>query len=138
MQCSEAAKWISFWQIDLRKYKRGYIGRVNEAGRDPAEVTLVAVTKRVPVDVIRAAARVGVRHIGENRVQEAREKFPKVEAGVVRHLIGHLQTNKARYIPGLFDWVHSLDRIELAQALGRKGRAGGADDRLPDSSERFR
>lgn len=92
------------------------------AGRDPAEVTLVAVTKTVPPDRVSEAIRAGVRHIGENRVQEAREKFPLIEgAGVVRHLVGRLQTNKARYVPGLFDWVHSLDRLELAQALG--GRA---------------
>lgn len=92
------------------------------AGRDPSEVTLVAVTKTVPPQRVSEAVRAGVRHIGENRVQEAREKFPLIEgAGVVRHLIGRLQTNKARYVPGLFDWVHSLDRLELAQALG--GRA---------------
>lgn len=95
------------------------------AGRDPAEVTLIAVTKTIPADVIQAAISAGVEHIGENRVQEARDKFPHVPAGVVRHLIGHLQTNKARYIPGLFDWVHSLDRIELAQALGKRAQREG-------------
>src|SRR5690606_1796221 len=96
------------------------------AGRDPAEVTLVAVTKTVPPDRVSEAIRAGVRHIGENRVQEAREKFPLIEgAGVVRHLIGRLQTNKARYVPGLFDWVHSLDRLELAAELGKRAVKAG-------------
>lgn len=109
--------------IDRLRQVQEKIARACErAGRDPSEVTLIAVTKTIPPETVNEAIRAGVTHIGENRVQEAREKFPKIEgAGVGRHLIGRLQTNKARYVPGLFDWVHSLDRIELAQALG--GRA---------------
>src|SRR5690606_36094701 len=109
----------------LAQVQERIVRACEKAGRDPAEVTLVAVTKTVPVDVIRAAARAGVGHIGENRVHEARAKFPMTEEGLVRHLIGHLQTDKARYVPGLFDWVHSLDRIELAQALGKRALQEG-------------
>lgn len=109
----------------LAEVKKNVAEACQRVGRDPAEVTLIAVTKTIPVDVIEAAVAIGVDHIGENRVQEARQKFPQVPGGVVRHLIGHLQTNKARYVPGLFDWVHSLDRIELAQMLGKRAQAKG-------------
>lgn len=95
------------------------------AGRKPGDVTLIAVTKGVPVERVQAAIELGVAHVGENRVQEARDKLPCLPAGVTRHLIGTLQSNKARYVPSLFDWVHSLDRFELAHELGRRVRQAG-------------
>lgn len=93
------------------------------AGRDVAELTLIAVTKTQPVAVIEEAIAHGVGHIGENRIQEAREKLPELDAPVTRHLIGTLQSNKARFVPELFDWVHSIDRLSVAQELGRRARA---------------
>lgn len=90
------------------------------AGRDPASVQLVAVTKTVPADAVLEAIDAGVCHVGENRVQEAREKFPLLPEGVTRHLVGHLQTNKSRHAVRLFDWVHSLDSLRLAEALGKR------------------
>ena len=95
------------------------------AGRKPEEVTLVAVTKGVPAQRVQAAIQLGIAHIGENRVQEARAKFPELPPGVTRHLIGTLQTNKARYVPGLFDCVHSVDRPEIAVALGKRALQAG-------------
>lgn len=99
------------------------------AGRNPGQVTLIAVTKTVPPERVQEAVACGVRHLGENRVQEARDKRPLVAGDAVWHLIGHLQTNKVRQAVQLFDWVHSLDRAELAEELHR--RAVTAERRLP-------
>ena len=100
------------------------------AGRDPAEVTLIAVCKTMPLDLIQAAVDAGVRDLGENRVQEAREKFAAGRPiGVTLHLIGHLQTNKARHAVQLFDVVHSLDSERLAEELHREAERTGK--RLP-------
>ncbi len=88
-------------------------------------MTLVAVTKTVPLEVILEAVEAGVQHVGENRVQEAREKLPHLPSGVTRHLIGHLQTNKVRYVGDLFDVVHSIDRARIAVELGRRASAQG-------------
>lgn len=97
----------------------------SRTGRSARDVTLVVVTKSTPPARVAEALAAGARDIGENRVQEARDKFPQLAPPFVGHLIGRLQTNKARYVPRLFDWVHSLDRIELAKELGRRSAAAG-------------
>jgi pyridoxal phosphate enzyme (YggS family) len=89
-------------------------------GRVPQSVQLIAVTKTVEPARIQEARACGVKHIGENRVQEALSKRePLSSVAVTWHFIGHLQTNKARKIIENFDWVHSIDRIEAAEALAR-------------------
>ncbi|MFO7265047.1 MAG: YggS family pyridoxal phosphate-dependent enzyme [Bacillota bacterium] len=97
------------------------------AGRDPAEITIVAVTKGVDAATVQAALELGITDIGENRVQEARDKFARLPMGpgVRRHMIGHLQTNKVRQALALFDVIHSLDRPELAAELSRRATALG-------------
>jgi PLP dependent protein len=93
-------------------------------GRDPDEVVLVAVTKTFPVERIREAMGVGLRVFGENRVQEAVPKIDAIgTANVDWHLIGHLQTNKVKFIEGRFSMVQSLDAIGLAEALDRRVRS---------------
>ena len=88
--------------------------------RSPNEITLVAVSKTHPAEVIREAIAAGVTDLGENRVQEAEGKIPEVGRHAARwHLIGHLQSNKARRAVELFDVVHSLDSVALAQRLDR-------------------
>lgn len=95
------------------------IGRAAErAGRDPGDVTLVAVSKTVPAERLRAAVAVGLTILGENRVQEATAKIPAV-AGATWHLVGPLQSNKAKRAVELFDVVQSLDSLELAERLAR-------------------
>jgi pyridoxal phosphate enzyme (YggS family) len=97
------------------------------AGRDPAEVTLVAVSKTHPAAAVEAALAAGQRHFGENRVQEAAAKFPGLRAGhpdLRLHLIGALQTNKARDAVMLADVIESLDRPKLADVLARLADAG--------------
>jgi pyridoxal phosphate enzyme (YggS family) len=100
------------------------------AGRDPATVTLVAVSKTHEGDAIRPALTAGQRVFGENRVQEAKAKWPALKeefAGVELHLIGPLQTNKVRDAVALFDVIETVDRPKLARALAdemeRSGRS---------------
>lgn len=90
------------------------------AGRLREDVLLVAVVKQRPLEAVRELHALGERHFGENRVQEIRERVPELafpDAHV--HFIGHLQTNKAKYLPGLVQWVHSVDSLEVAEALNR-------------------
>jgi PLP dependent protein len=88
------------------------------AGRRAEEVRLVAVTKTVPPDRIREAFDAGVRHFGENRVQEAqRKRAALADLPVTWHLIGHLQSNKARTARGTFHWIHSVDSLRIAERL---------------------
>jgi pyridoxal phosphate enzyme (YggS family) len=100
------------------------------AGRDPASVTLVAVSKTHDADVVRPALEAGQRVFGENRVQEAKAKWPQLKAefpDVELHLIGPLQTNKVREAVALFDVIETVDRPKLARALAdemeRTGRS---------------
>ena len=90
-----------------------------QAGRDPATVRLVAVSKTHPAESVVAAAEVGQHVFGESRVQEAREKIPSCPPGLVWHFIGHLQKNKVRQALPLFGFFHSIDSTALAQAIDR-------------------
>lgn len=87
------------------------------SGRKVDEVCLVAVSKTMAAEKVSEAIRAGQRLFGENKVQEAREKVPLVAGDAEWHMIGRLQKNKAKYIPGLFTMVHSVDSFELAEAL---------------------
>lgn len=89
------------------------------AGRDPGEVRLVAVSKNHPPEAIGAARGAGVRRFGENRVQEARSKQPLTPSDIEWHLVGHLQRNKVRHAVGIFEWIHSVDSLDLARTLNR-------------------
>ncbi|MDE2816171.1 MAG: YggS family pyridoxal phosphate-dependent enzyme, partial [Chloroflexota bacterium] len=89
------------------------------AGRDPAEVTLVAVTKTFSTETVELAAAAGLRVFGENRMQEAAGKIPLLPDSFKWHMIGHVQTNKAKHVVGLFDCVQSVDSVRLAEALDR-------------------
>ena len=88
-------------------------------GRSPEEITLVAVPKGVEVERLRAAIAAGLTHFGENRVQEAERKIAEIEAPITWHLVGHLQSNKARRAVQLFHMIHSLDSVRLAERLDR-------------------
>jgi len=87
------------------------------AGRDPDAIELVVVTKTVRIEEIKEAIDCGVRVIGENRVHEASAKQPKIGRDVQWHMIGHLQSRKAKQAVGLFDMVHSLESVSTARAL---------------------
>ena len=92
--------------------------RIARAGRDPDEVEIVAVTKGFGPEVCRQALDAGLEVLGENRVQEALEKMEQVE-GATWHLIGHLQTNKAKLAAGRFALIQSIDSVHVAEALAR-------------------
>src|ERR1700724_3082439 len=97
-----------------------------DAGRDPATVTLVAVSKTIGAEAIQPVIAAGQRVFGENRVQEAKAKWPPLIArygppgGLELHLVGPLQSNKAKEAVALFDAIHSVDRPSLAEALAKE------------------
>jgi pyridoxal phosphate enzyme (YggS family) len=95
------------------------------AGRQANDVLLIAVSKTVDVERIRAAVAAGVTALGENRVQEAKAKVAELGRPAAWHLIGHLQTNKVKDALDLFDVIHSIDRLELARELERRAAARG-------------
>jgi PLP dependent protein len=112
----------------LEDVRRRIARSARSARRQPEEITLIAVSKTHPAEVLRRALGAGVTDLGENRVQEAEGKIPEVgRVGARWHLIGHLQSNKARRAVSLFDLIHSLDSVELAHRLNRlcveEGRA---------------
>lgn len=125
----------------IRSARDEIVARIGEAaaraGRDPAEVEIVAVTKTVPVERIRAAYAAGFRSFGENRVQERATKQVELDAAASYpageaprwHLIGALQSNKARRAIELFDVIETVDSLELAQRLDRIASQTGPDPR---------
>ena len=96
-----------------------------KAGRDPQDVLILAISKTMPANRIEAAALAGQVHFGENRIQESRDKIPLLPEGLIWHLVGHLQSNKAKYCPALFEWVHSIDSIPLAREVAQRYRDKG-------------
>ncbi len=112
---------------NLVALRRRIAEAAGRAGRDPGSVTLVGIGKTMPVETIRAAVEAGLTDLGENRVQEARDKAPHLPGSVRWHLVGHLQTNKAIHAARLFQVIHSIDSAELLrrvdQAAGREGRS---------------
>jgi pyridoxal phosphate enzyme (YggS family) len=111
---------------DLASVRGRLDAACRRAGRDPAAVTLVAVSKKQPPEAIREAYAAGQRDFGENYAQELRDKQAALAdlAGIRWHALGPLQTNKAKYVAGKVALLHTLDRVDLAQELAR--RAGGA------------
>lgn len=115
--------------VDIRSNIENVTQRISAAAasvaRDPSEVLLLAISKTMPADLINSAFEAGQFHFGENRVQEAREKIPGFPAEVVWHMVGHLQTNKAKYCPELFQWIHSIDSVPLAVEVAKRYRDKG-------------
>ncbi len=122
---------------NLERVRASVAGAAVAAGRSPEEITLIAVSKEKPAAAVAEALAAGQRVFGENRVQEALGKIESVagkaegeteweaEGKAEWHLIGHLQTNKARMVPGRFRAVHSLDSGRLARALDRHAESAG-------------
>jgi pyridoxal phosphate enzyme (YggS family) len=111
-------------QDNLARVRERIANAAARGGHEAAAITLVAVSKTHPVEVLLAAYDLGVRHFGENRVEEALTKLPAFrqsigDPAVVFHMIGHLQGRKANDAVALFDRVHSVDSVKLAQRLSR-------------------
>ncbi len=109
-------------RANLERVRERIARAAQRAGRRSEDVLLIAVSKTVPVERVRDAITAGVPALGENRVQDAREKIAVLGRPVPWHLIGRLQGNKARDAVDLFDVVHSLDRLSLASEIGRRAR----------------
>ena len=92
------------------------------AGRDRGEVTLIAVSKTKPVSDIQEAMAFGITVFGENKVQELKQKTEEISAPLHWHMIGHLQTNKVKYLPGMAEMIHSVDRLELALEIDKQAQ----------------
>jgi pyridoxal phosphate enzyme (YggS family) len=112
-------------RANLERVRAVVAGACERTGRSPNGVLLIAVSKTVDLERIRQAIAAGVPALGENRVQEARGKIETLGRPVPWHLIGSLQTNKAKDAVRLFDWIHSVDRLELARELDRRATALG-------------
>jgi PLP dependent protein len=100
------------------------------AGRSERAVTLVAVSKTVPAELIAVARAAGQEDFGESRAQELRHKAPELGPGIRWHFVGRLQRNKVKDVVGLATLVHSVDRFPLAQALAERARSGGKLQRV--------
>lgn len=113
----------------LTEVRRRIAQAATASGRDPEEITLIGAAKRQPIDVIRQAVDAGLGHLGENRVQECRDKQPQLPDRLTWHLIGPLQSNKVNLAVDLFDVIHTVDRMKIARRLD--ARAATLDRRLP-------
>jgi pyridoxal phosphate enzyme (YggS family) len=110
------------WRIDAA---------ARSVGRDPASVTLIAVSKTFPVALVREACLAGQRHFGENRVQEGLDKIQQTaDLDLHWHLLGHLQSNKARKAAGAFATIHSVDRLEVLERLDAAAAEAGTSPDL--------
>jgi len=113
---------LSYIAENLRQVQATIAACCDRVGRNPSEVQIVAVTKYVSLETTRSALEAGIRHIGESRTQDAVPKWEALGAEAATwHFIGHLQTNKVRDMIGRFTYVHSLDRLSLAEELNKRG-----------------
>jgi len=104
-------------EANLHSVQARIAAAAGRAGRSVAEIELVAVTKTQPVEVVRAAYELGLRHFGENRVEEAEAKVSALPEDVTWHMIGHIQSRKAGRVASLFRFVHAVDRVKVARRL---------------------
>lgn len=115
------------WQIaeNLKKVQEKMEAAACRVGRRPEEIRLVAVSKTVSPDRVREGIQAGIKILGENYVQEAKKKIEALGREVAWHFIGHLQTNKAKIAVRLFDMIHSVDSLHLAEELNKAARVEG-------------
>src|SRR5436305_12224755 len=120
----QSLRFTIFCEMDLLRNIGSVRERIGTAcarvGRDPSSVTLVAVSKGQPPEVISEAARLGLALFGENKIQEAKAKIPMCPGRLHWHFIGHLQTNKCREAVELFEMVQSVDSLHVAEELNKR------------------
>ena len=104
-------------QENLLKVEKNIEQACQKANRDPSEVTLIAVSKTKPMEMIEEAYACGKREFGENKAQEMKQKYEVMPKDIRWHFIGHLQTNKIKYLLGRTCLIHSVDSLHLAQAI---------------------
>ena len=111
-------------QNNLNDVHKRISDALKKSGRNPQDVTLICVSKTIDTDTITAAKNLGENIFGENRPQELRDKYPVIE-GATWHLIGHLQTNKVKYVVGKAALIHSVESIHLAKAIDDEAKKQG-------------
>lgn len=109
-------------QENIIKVQANIEKALNRVGRNNDEVKLIAVTKTVDTEIIKKSIDLGLNNIGENRVQELQCKYEEIGPDVSWHMIGHLQTNKVKYILDKVSLIHSLNRMSLAKELNKRGK----------------
>jgi len=110
---------------NINRMKQRIAASCTRCGRDPASVTLLAVTKGQPPEVVEQAAEQGLVLLGENKVQEAKAKIPLCSARLRWHMIGHLQTNKVRDAVDLFEMIQSVDSLHQAEEINKRSEQAG-------------
>ena len=116
-------------ELNYKQVEENIISACKEVGRDPAEVTLIAVSKTKPVEMLKEAYDAGARFFGENKVQEIQEKYDKLPEDINWHMIGHLQRNKVKYIVDKVAMIHSVDSLRLAETI--EAEAAKHDVKVP-------
>jgi len=104
-------------KIDLKEVEAKIEAACKRAGRDRSEVTLIAVSKTKPVEMLEEAYGIGIREFGENKVQEMMDKYEVMPKDIHWHMIGHLQRNKVKYLMGKAALIHSVDSLRLAEEI---------------------
>ncbi len=116
----------STFETRLKQVMERVAQAARQAHRETDEITLIGVSKRKPVEDMQAAYNAGLRHFGENRAQEVRDKFPGFSPeGITRHFIGHMQSNKVKYLPGRVDIIHTIDSQRIADIVNQRFGAQG-------------
>ena len=115
---------------NLARVRQEILEAAAKAGRRPGEIELVAITKAHPAEKVREAIDAGQRLFGESRVQEARTKIPEMPSNLRWHFVGHLQKNKIRHALPLFEMIHSVDSLALAQDMNRIAEQEGLHPRV--------
>src|SRR5437899_4983802 len=117
-------------QENLERVKNEIAHAAQVAGRNMTDIELVAVTKTHPAEIVREAIDAGQTLFGESKVQEARVKIPLLPSNLRWHFIGHLQKNKIRHALPFFEMIHSVDSVDLAQAIDRIAQEDGLHPRI--------
>ncbi len=112
----------AFFDGNYGEIKQRIAAAASRSGRSADDITLLGATKTVPVELINYAASQGLTVVGENRVQELREKIDSLDPSLHKHFIGHLQTNKVKYVVGNVELIHSVDSVELANAIASQSK----------------
>lgn len=102
---------------NIQEVRHNIINACNKSGRDPKDVTLIAVSKTKPVEYIEEALKTGILDYGENKVQELCDKYDTLSKDIKWHMIGHLQRNKVKYLVGKTKLIHSVDSLRLAEQI---------------------
>lgn len=111
---------MDYLKLNIEEINERINAACKRADRNRDDVTLIGVTKTIDEDIINASLTHGITHIGENKVQEVTRKYEQINKGVKWHLIGHLQSNKVKYIIDKVDLIHSVDSVKLAKEINKR------------------